>query len=300
MTAEDYQFFWQTLLSKQVVKGELVNQTKDGRFITIEGSANPIMDEQGVIVGFLGIQRDISERKEAEEKRSALAQDLERSNQELEQFANVVSHDLQEPLRGVRSYVQLLAKRYRGKLDQDADDFIGFAIDGAERMQRMIHDLLEYSRVSTRGREFAPTNCETVVDHALANLQMAIQESGALITRDPLPTVLGDEAQLARLFQNLIGNACKFRGAEPLRVHLSARKTSEVWTFSIRDNGIGIDPQFAERIFVIFQRLHTRAEYPGTGIGLAICKKIVERHNGAIWVESEPGKGATFYFTLPA
>jgi PAS domain S-box-containing protein len=277
----------------------------DGSWHWIEGVANNLLAEpsvQAVVINF----RDITERERAEEAQARLTADLERSNRELEQFAYVASHDLQEPLRMVHSYTQLLGRRYKGKLDADADEFIAFAVDGASRMQRLISDLLAYSRVGTRGKEFAPTNCETIVDQALTNLQVAIQESGATITRDPLPTLMADDVQLVQLFQNLIGNAIKFHGAAPPHVHVSAQKTSEVsktsevWKFSVRDNGIGIDMQFAGRIFGIFQRLHARGEYPGTGIGLAICQRIVERHDGRIWVESEPGKGSTFYFTIPA
>ncbi len=240
------------------------------------------------------------ERKELVNTRHELEEsvaELGRSNAELQQFAYVASHDLQEPLRMVSSYTQLLAKRYAGKLDSDADEFIAFAVDGAMRMQRLIQDLLAYSRVSTGGRQFKPTSAETALGYALDNLRYVMKESGAVVTHDPLPTVMGDEKQLEQLFQNLLSNAIKFRGHEPPRIHVSAR-TDANWLFSIRDNGIGLDPQYADRIFVIFQRLHNRQEYPGTGIGLAICKKIVERHGGRIWVESEPGKGATFYFTI--
>ena len=200
----------------------------------------------------------------------------------------------------VTSYVQLLARRYKGKLDGDADEFIGFAVDGAARMQQLINDLLAYSRVGTRGREFEPTDCETILAQALENLQITIQEKRAIVTHDPLPTVPADNVQLGQLLQNLIGNAIKFQGPEPPHVHVSACRNENGWVFSVRDNGIGIAPEYAERIFVIFQRLHTREKYPGTGIGLAVCKKIVERHGGRIWVESQLGKGATFYFTLPA
>jgi len=224
--------------------------------------------------------------------------ELGRSNADLQQFAYVASHDLQEPLRMVSSYTQLLARRYKGRLDADADEFIAFAVDGANRMQRLIQDLLAYSRVSTGGQQFEPTSVGIALNHALGNLVSAVKESGALITHDPLPAVMGDEKQLVQLFQNLLSNALKFSGEQPPRIHISAKPSAAGWLFSIHDNGIGIDPQYADRIFVIFQRLHTRAEYPGTGIGLAICKKIVERHGGRIWVESEPGKGATFYFTL--
>jgi light-regulated signal transduction histidine kinase (bacteriophytochrome) len=200
----------------------------------------------------------------------------------------------------VTSYVQLLAKRYKSKLDSDADEFINFAMDGAIRMQKLINDLLNYSRMSTQGKEPEPTDCEIVLNQSLNNLKVAIDENGALVTHDSLPTVMADSPQLVELFQNLVGNAIKFRGAEPPRVHVSAGRNGNGWTFSVRDNGIGIAPEYAKRIFIIFQRLHSREMYAGTGIGLAICQRIVERHGGHIWVESEVGKGATFYFTLPA
>jgi light-regulated signal transduction histidine kinase (bacteriophytochrome) len=240
----------------------------------------------------------MEERKRAEESLKEKTEELARSNRDLEQFAYVASHDLQEPLRMVTNYVQLLAKRYKGKLDPDADDFINFAVDGAIRMWKLINDLLTYSRVGTQAKGLKPTDCENVLKHSLDNLKIAIEENEAVITHDPLPTVMGDHLQLGQLFQNLIGNAIKFRGEEPPRIHISASRNGSGWTFSVRDNGIGIAPEYVERIFVIFQRLHNREEYPGTGIGLAICKKIVERHGGDIWVESEVGKGTTFYFTL--
>jgi signal transduction histidine kinase len=241
---------------------------------------------------------ELDERRQAEYRLAQYASDLARSNAELEQFAYVASHDLQEPLRMVASFTQLLAKRYQDKLDQDAQEFIHFAVDGATRMQTLINDLLAYSRVGTRGKPFRPTDGEAVFKMAVDNLARSIAKSGAIITHDPLPTVSGDEVQLTQLFQNLIGNAVKFHGREKPRVHVSARQQDGEWVFAVRDNGIGMAPDQQERIFSIFQRLHHRSEYPGTGVGLAICKKIVERHGGRIWVESEVGRGSTFYFTV--
>ncbi|MBI3319773.1 MAG: hypothetical protein HYZ89_04220, partial [Candidatus Omnitrophica bacterium] len=214
-------------------------------------------------------------------------------------FAYVASHDLQEPLRMVASYTKLLERRYKDRLDPDANDFITFAVDGATRMQRLIQDLLEYSRVGTKGQPFEPTDCTAILDQAITNLRMAIEEHHATVTHDPLPRVKTDVSQLVRVFQNLLSNAIKFRGQEAPRVHVSAQAQGAEWLFCVSDNGIGIDPKYADRVFSIFQRLHTAVEYPGTGIGLAVCKKIVERHGGRIWVESEPGHGARFYFTLP-
>jgi PAS domain S-box-containing protein len=273
---------------------------KDGTKRCIEASISLRKDSSGKPIGFRGIIRDITERKRAEEVLKEKTEELARSNRDLEQFAYVASHDLQEPLRMVTNYVQLLAQRYRGKLDSDAHEFIGFAVDGAIRMWKLINDLLAYSRVGMRAKEVEPTDCETVLNQSVNNLKVAIEENGAVVTHDLLPTVMADNLQLGQLFQNLIGNAIKFRGYEAPRIHVSASRKGNVWTFSVRDNGIGIAPEYAERIFIIFQRLHGRNEYDGTGIGLAICKRIVERHGGSIWAESEVGKGATFYFTLPA
>jgi len=246
------------------------------------------------------IQRELSERERAEEALAEKAEALIKSNKELQHFAYIVSHDLQEPLRMVRSYVQLLERRYAGELDEDADDFIHYAVDGATRMQQMIDDLLRYSRVSTHGEPFATTDCDDIIRDVLDNLQIAIEESGAEITTESLPTVIGDPAQLTRLLQNLVSNGIKFsQNGSPPRIHVSAEEESDAWRFAVADNGIGIPPQESERIFRIFQRLHTRDEYPGTGIGLAVCKQIVQRHGGRIWVDSSPGEGSTFYFTIP-
>jgi len=243
--------------------------------------------------------RERNELVEARQKLEESVAELGRSNADLQQFAYVASHDLQEPLRMVSSYTQLIARRYQGKLDADADEFIAFAVDGANRMQRLILDLLAYSRVNTGGRRFEPTAMETVLTAALDNLTNAVKESQAVITHDPLPAVMGDDKQLAQLFQNLLSNAVKFGGAQPPRIHISAKQADGEWVFSVHDHGIGIDPQYAGRIFVIFQRLHTREEYPGTGIGLAICKKIVERHGGRLTASNQASGGAEFILTLP-
>nr|WP_241758751.1 GAF domain-containing protein [Pyxidicoccus parkwaysis] len=240
------------------------------------------------------------ERRRAEEALKQHAQELARSNEELQQFAYVASHDLQEPLRMVASYTQLLGRRYKGRLDADADEFIGYAVDGVNRMQRLIQDLLAYSRVSTRGREPRPCDAGRALERATANLQAAIRESGATLLTGPLPQVLADETQLAQVFQNLLGNALKFHGDAPPHVEVSGEREGTEVRFTVKDRGIGIDPQYFDRIFVIFQRLHGKQEYPGTGIGLAICKKIVERHGGRIGVESQEGQGTAFWFTLPA
>ena len=260
----------------------------------------PLVDPAtGQLQGVIEYVRDISVRKQAEDALKKTLADLERSNQELEQFAYVASHDLQEPLRMVSSYTQLLARRYQDKLDADAQDFIHYAVDGAERMQRLITDLLAFSRVGTRGKPFAPTDCEVVLAQVLDNLKMTVQETGAVITHDPLPPIMADDSQMAQLFQNLMGNALKFRREAPPQIHLNAEFQGQEWRFSVRDNCIGIAPEFFDRIFIIFQRLHGREDYTGTGIGLAVCKRIVERHGGRIWVESQVGEGSTFYFTIP-
>jgi signal transduction histidine kinase len=247
----------------------------------------------------LGEARMRRERRRDGEQLKLNAEELARSNAELEQFAYVASHDLQEPLRLVTGYLHLLAERYNGQLDKDAQEFIGYATDAAARMKKMITDLLAYSRAGKDGKEIVPVACEAVLSQACANLRAAITETAAEINHDPLPIVAWNAGQLTHLFQNLIGNAIKFRSQASLRVHVSAELNGPEWIFSVRDNGIGLDPQFADRIFLVFQRLHPREDYPGTGIGLAIARKIVEHRGGRIWVESEPGKGATFHFTVP-
>lgn len=264
---------------------------KDGSKFWGALTVAPVRVSDGSIAYFVTMIEDITERRER-------ALELERSNAELDQFAYVASHDLQEPLRMVTSYVQLLARRYRGQLDADADEFIGYAVDGAVRMQALISDLLLYARVGSKGKEMVTTDADAALDAALRNLQARITETEAVVTRTPLPQVIGDAGQLAQLFQNLIGNAVKFHNAEAPRVRVTSGLEDGMLRVSIEDNGIGIDPLFADRIFTVFQRLHGRSEYPGNGIGLSICKKIVERHGGKIWVESAPGHGSTFSFTL--
>ena len=271
---------------------------KDGTEFPIELSLAKWETGEGTF--FTGMLRDDTERKRAQEALQQYAEELGRSNSDLQQFAYVASHDLQEPLRMVSSYTQLLARRYQGKLDADADEFIGYAVDGAFRMQDLINDLLAYSRIGTNGNPVEMADVNSVFDGVVASLRLTIENNDAAVTRDPLPTVRADASELVQILQNLIVNAIKFHGDEPPRVHVSAQRSGDEWLFSVRDNGIGIEPEYGDRIFGIFQRLHTRDKYPGTGIGLAICKKVVERHAGRIWVESEAGKGSVFYFTLPA
>jgi PAS domain S-box-containing protein len=273
---------------------------KDGSLLWAQISVSLVRSELSEPLYFVTIVEDISERKQAQLLLEERTRDLARSNADLEQFAYLTSHDLQEPLRMVASFTQLLERRYRGQLDERADDYIHFITEGAQRMQRLINDLLTYSRVGSRGRPFAALDAEDLLRQAAENLQIAMEEAGAILTHDALPRVSGDESQLIQLLQNLIGNAIKFRSAAPPQIHVSAQPKGSQWVIAVRDNGIGIDPQYFERIFVLFQRLHLREEYPGTGIGLAICKRIVERHNGRIWVESTPGQGSTFYFSLPS
>ena len=272
---------------------------KNGGRIQMSITLSPVKDVAGEIVGISVIGRDITERKRAEEKLKHTLADLERSNRELEQFAYVASHDLQEPLRMVSSYTQLLAKRYEGRFDDKAKKYVRYAVDGAIRMQTLINDFLAYSRVGSRGRPPEPTDSHSVLGEAVRNLAALIEENRAVITNDDLPMVRADASQLALVFQNLVANAIKFRRQDLPRIHVSAQDQGREWVFAVQDNGIGIEPRHAERVFVLFQRLHTREEYPGTGIGLAVCKRIVERHGGKIWLASEPGNGSTFFFTIP-
>ncbi|WP_420715472.1 sensor histidine kinase [Cupriavidus sp. D39] len=288
---------WDAALATGAWRGEMMMQAGERRF-PAEVGIGGVKDEQGRVTHYVFEFSDVTERQRALAELAGRTEELARSNKELEQFAYVASHDLQEPLRMVASYTQLLARRYKGKLDDDADEFIHYAVDGATRMQALINDLLAYSRVGTRVRSMTSVASGVALEKALENLQVSIEQSGAVITHDPLPEVTGDLTQITLLFQNLVGNAIKYRGTEPPLIHVSAVPEGAAWVFSVRDNGIGFAAEFADRIFQIFQRLHTKEEYPGTGIGLAIAKKIVERHGGRIWVESEAGQGATFYFSM--
>jgi PAS domain S-box-containing protein len=304
--ASFYKALWETILRGEVWTGEVTNRRKDGTLYEAAVTIAPVLDNEGRQDGFVALQADITERKhteEALERLTAMLMDqtdeLRRSNEELQQFAYIASHDLQEPVRMVKNFTELLERRYGDRLDDSGREFIGFAIDGARRMQRLIQDLLEYSRVGTHGREPSPIATEEVLMGVLANLKIAIDESAAAITHGPLPEVMADESQIFQLLQNLVANAIKFRGPSAPQVHIEAERQGDHWLFAVRDNGIGIDPAQYGRVFQVFQRLHSRDEYPGSGIGLAVCKRIVQRHGGQIWVESQPGAGSTFYFTLP-
>ncbi len=297
---EDRQSYLQAFTKDRVIRNYIIDaKKKNGEKIVVRASARLVENEQGNTIRIEGTFMDVTREKIVEKTLKKYTRELERSNRELEDFAYVASHDLQEPLRMVSSYTQLLARRYQGQLDQDADEFIHYAVDGANRMQQLIEALLSYSRISTKGQQFQPTNLQTVLGQVHSNLKMMIEETNALITKGDLPTVLADENQMVQLFQNLIGNAIKYHGSNTPAIHISAERKGNGWMISVSDNGIGIDPKYNKRIFTIFEQLHKKGEYAGTGIGLAICKRIVERHGGRIWVKSRPDKGSTFHFTLP-
>ncbi|HEX2867414.1 MAG TPA: ATP-binding protein [Ignavibacteriales bacterium] len=270
----------------------------DGTRRTIMNSAIPIFNEYKTVASVIIVNQDITKLMQDEEKLRKTLSELERSNRELEQFAYVASHDLQEPLRMVASFTQLLSRKYHDKLDKNADEYIDFAVEGAKRMQNIIHDLLEFSRASS-DNNLEIVNCNSALDKAMKNLEPQIMESCAIIRKENLPVLRAKEGQIVQLFENLLSNAMKFRGGKTPEIYIGCTSEMGEWLFWVKDNGIGIDPQFKDRIFSIFQRLHDRSEYPGTGIGLSLCKKIVENFGGRIWVESKMGEGSTFYFTIP-
>ena len=314
---EQKDFIHRLIAGKAITSFETQRVTKDGRVLDIWMTVTKLMDDAGKPVGLATTERDITEHKRVVEEVHKLnveleqrvaertdeltlyAQRLVRSNAELKEFAYGVSHDLQEPLRMVTSYVQLLEKRYKGKLDPNADEFISYVVEGTIRMKQLLQALSDYSRVGTRSNPMQTVESEKVLEAVLKNLKIVLEETNGTITQGPLPIIIADEMQMLQIFQNLIGNALKFHGPQPPLIHVSAKQEGKNWIFSVQDNGIGIDPLYFEKIFIIFQRLHRRDEYPGTGIGLAVVRKIVERHGGRIWVESELDKGTTFYFTIP-
>lgn len=278
-------------------RSELTEKNLGGHFIV---TASPIKDDDGNVIGSIHIAHDITARKQAEEKVEKHVDALAKSNAELESFAYVASHDLREPLRMITSFLQLLERGYSDQLDENANEYIDFAVDGALRLNDMINDLLEYSRLTKVKEDFSPVNFEDVIEQALLNLKIPIEENNAIITYDPLPLINGNEKLLIQLSQNLISNSIKYHGKDVPHIHISVLDEQSQYTFSFKDNGIGIDPKHLERIFTIFQRLHSFEEYNGTGIGLSISQKIVQIHNGEIWAESEPGKGSTFIFSIPS
>ena len=297
--APDHEAHWFELYGKVALTGEPARFVNEARALDcwFDVSAYRVGEPERRKVAILF--NDITKRNRAEEALRKSTEELERSNKDLAQFAAVASHDLQEPLRTVSGFLQLLEKDYGDRLDEKAKSYVGYAVDGVKRMETLIRDLLAYARVGTGGREPSPTDASAALGQALDNLLATIRETGAEITQGELPTVRVDAPQLVQLFQNLLGNAIKFRGPAPPKVHVDACRDGDGWQFSVRDNGIGIDAKFQTQIFDIFRRLHTRKQYDGTGVGLAVCKRIVDRHGGRIWVESQPGEGATFHFTLP-
>ena len=299
-----YAEMWRSKYQKLLDTGELQNfeysSITNNGFRYFETTAVPEYNSKGEIESILSISRDITERKMSERKLKEIITELQRSNKELQSFAYITSHDLQEPLRTIASYAQLIERRYKGKLDNDADDFIEYMVDGAKRMKSMIQGLLDYSRVGTKGNEFKEFKSKDALDYALSNLESSIVENNAEITSGPLPVIFADEDQIARVFQNLIGNAIKFSqdGVKP-EIHISALEKDKEYVFAVSDNGIGMEEQYSDHIFEVFKRLHSIDEYRGAGIGLAIVKRIIDRHEGRVWVESELGRGSKFYFTIP-
>ncbi|MDQ7785682.1 MAG: ATP-binding protein [Desulfomonilaceae bacterium] len=297
---EEYSASFEALLHRGLEtpqKGEFELRSHGGNIVACHVSTSPFSVEEAPNICM--IVTDLTERKRAENTLKHTLADLTRSNADLEKFAYVASHDLQEPLRNIANCLQMLRKKYKDKIDADADRYIDYAVEGAGRLQVLIKDLLHYSRVATRVNPPQLVDCEKVLDRTVRGLTAAVTDVGAVITHDPLPTIPADETQLFQVFQNLIENAVRFRREEPLRVHVSAVKNEKEWIFSVKDNGIGIESQHFDRIFAIFQRLHSRRKYDGTGMGLAIVKKVVDRHGGRVWVESELGQGSTFHFSMP-
>ena len=291
---------YQKVFQKGIIQNyELEIKHRDGHITPVRYNASVYKDDSNNVIGVFASARDISEIKVAENNLKLKLEELSRSNAELEQFAYISSHDLQEPLRMIASYLQLLERKYKGKLDAKADKYIHFSVDGATRMQNLIDDILDFSRVTTRAKKLKLTDLEPIYKEVLSNLEVSIDENKAIISHDPLPVVMADKTQISQVFQNLINNAIKFRSKDQPKINISVKKEDNQWIFAVQDNGIGINPKHSDRIFEVFKRLHKKREYSGTGIGLAICKKIIERHGGHIWVESELGKGSIFYFTLP-
>jgi PAS domain S-box-containing protein len=287
----------------RIVAAEQQDRTllaRDGTPVLTSITGTSIVDDTGTLVGALAMVSDVTARRQMERALARSNRELARSNADLEQFTSVASHDLRSPLNTIGGYAELLSLRYAGKLDADGDDYLNLIVDAVKHMEALIDDLLAFARLGARLPPAEPVDCMALVGRVVQQLQALVQDSGAVVTFEGLPTLCGQASQLRQLFQNLIGNAIKFHGSAAPRVTVSARREDRDWLFVVEDNGIGIDPAFSERIFVIFRRLHTREEYPGTGIGLAICKKIVEQHGGRIWVESRPGQGTQFLFTLPA
>ncbi|MCA9917514.1 MAG: PAS domain S-box protein [Anaerolineales bacterium] len=299
-TEQSHEAVMAEFLAQGQWQGRLKQQRRNGSDIPIFASVTAVKNHSGTIIGAVAVNRDITNQLAIEESLRQHMQLLQASNADLAQFAYVASHDLQEPLRMITAYLQLLVSTNRGKLDEESQEFIDFALDGANRMRQLITDLLAYSRVGRQNESFNQVDLDQTLAQVRRNLEIQIEENEVTLTHDPLPTIFADKTQMLQLLQNLISNAIKFKSPKDPHIHLSAKQENAQWIISVSDNGIGIDPQFSERIFTIFQRLHTPDEYPGTGIGLALCKKIVQKHGGDIWVDSAPDAGATFSFSIPA